>query len=353
MKNAIVVLLLATFTSFSQQLTQNQANHLATLPLKCLNQEYPNKLSQMLIDSSEIQSPKNLHPAFYGCFDWHSSVHGHWSLVYLLNKFPDLENRVSIIERLQNNLSKENIDQEIAYVSKSHEKSFERTYGWTWLLKLQLELETSTDSYSKELAKNLKPLTNLFIERYTIFLPKLLYPIRVGTHTNTAFGLSFAYDYACYSKNTSFQKLIEDNAKRLYLKDQNCPLTWEPSGTDFLSPCFEELGLMQRVLPEKEFIKWTKNFAPQLFSEKFSWQVAQVSDRTDGHLVHLDGLNFSRAWTIYHLANQYPNYFTHLLPLANTHFNFSLPSVVDGNYEGEHWLASFALRAFQAKQEFL
>ena len=351
MKIVTAFLLLISISGFSQVLSQDQANHLATLPLKCLQQEYPNKLSQLLIDSSEIQSPKKLHPAFYGCFDWHSSVHGHWSLVYLLSNFPNLENRVEIIEKLKVNLSKENIDQEILYVSKKHEKTFERMYGWTWLLKLQLELESSNDDYAKELANNLKPLTNLFVERYIEFLPKLLYPVRVGTHSSTAFGLTMAWDYAEFSNNEDFKKVLAENAKRLFLSDKNCPMSWEPSGTDFLSPCLEEVAIMQRVLPEKEFLKWLKNFTPQLFSKNFNWEVAKVSDRTDGHLVHLDGLNFSRAWNFYHLINQYPKEFSHLKKLADYHLQFSLPSVVDGNYEGEHWLASFALRAFEEKSK--
>jgi hypothetical protein len=350
MKKIIFYALLITSSCFSQELTLEQANHLATLPIKCLQQEYPNKLSQLLIDSTEIQSPKVLHPAFYGCFDWHSSVHGHWSLVYLLNHFPDLKNKEEIIKKLQINLSKANIQAEIDYLNKAHEKSFERTYGWNWLLKLQLELETSKEPYAKPLAQNLKPLSNLLIERYIEFLPKLLYPIRVGTHSSTAFGLTLAWDYAVYSNNAVFQESIKANAKRLFLTDKDCPLNWEPSGTDFLSPCLEEMAIMQRVLPKNEFLKWLKYFAPKLFSKKFNWEAAKVSDRTDGHLVHLDGLNFSRAWNFYHLANQYPKEFAHLKQVADYHLQFSLPAVVDGNYEGEHWLASFALRAFEEKK---
>jgi len=350
MKYFNLLFILFSFSCFSQKLTLDQANHLALLPLKCLQQEYPNKLSQMLIDSSEIKAPKELHPTFYGCFDWHSSVHGHWSLVYLLKKFPNLEKRDEIIQKLKINLSKQNIQSEIDYLNKKHEKSFERTYGWNWLLKLQLELETFNDPFAKELAQNLKPLSNLIIERYIEFLPKLLYPIRVGTHSNSAFGLTFAWDYAVFSKNIEFQNCIKLNAKRMYILDKNCPFLWEPSGTDFLSPCIEEIAIMQRILPRKEFISWMKNFAPQLFSKKFTWTVAKVSDRTDGHLVHLDGLNLSRAWNLYHLINQYPKEFSFLKSLADFHLNFSLPSIVDGNYEGEHWLASFALRAFEEKK---
>ncbi len=342
--------LFLTISSYSQELTIEQANHLASLPIKCLQQEYPNKLGQMLMDSTEILSPKKLHPAFYGCFDWHSSVHGHWSLVYLLKRFPNIEKKEEIITKLKINLSKENIQKEIDYLSKNHEKSFERTYGWAWILKLQLELETFNAPFAQELSQNLKPLSNLFIQRYSDFLPKLLYPIRVGTHANTAFGLSFAYDYSLYSKNDVFLKVIKENSIRLFQKDQNCPFVWEPSGTDFLSPCLEEMGLMQRVLPNNDFLIWVKKFAPQLFNKKFNWELAKVADRTDGHLVHLDGLNFSRAWNMYHLINQYPKEFSHLKSLADSHLSFSLPSILDGNYEGEHWLASFALRAFEEKR---
>lgn len=351
MKYTIILVFLIFQTAFSQELTLEQANRLASLPIKCLQQEYPNKLNQMLIDSTEIQSPKVLHPAFYGCFDWHSSVHGHWSLVYLLNNFNDLDLKDALILKLKTNLSKENIASEIAYFSKNHEKSFERTYGWNWLLKLQQELEISNEPFAKELASNLLPLSNLIIERYIEFLPKLRYPIRVGTHSNTAFGLTNAWDYAVLSDNKTLQQSIEVNAKRMYLADENCPFEWEPSGTDFLSPCMEELGLMSKILDKKEFLLWAKKFAPQLFSKKYNWEVAQVSDRTDGHLVHLDGLNFSRAWNMYALRNKYPKEFSHLKVLADTHFQFSLPSVVDGNYEGEHWLATFALRAFEEKSK--
>ena len=345
-----VLFFLVTSIAFSQNLTIDEANHLASLPVKCLQQEYPNKLNQLLLNETELISPKVLHPAFYGCFDWHSSVHGHWSLVYLLSNFKNLKDKELIIEKLQINLSKENIAQEMLYFEKTHEKSFERTYGWNWLLKLQHELEISNDSYAKELADNLRPLTNLIIKRYIEFLPKLLYPIRVGTHSNTAFGLTNAWDYAVFSGNIVLQNSIKENAKRMFLNDENCPFNWEPSGTDFLSPCMEEVAIMQRILPQNEFIPWIKKFASQLFFKKWKWEVAKVSDRTDGHLVHLDGLNFSRAWNLYDLIQHYPKEFSHLKSMADTHLSFSLPSIVDGNYEGEHWLASFALRAFEAKK---
>lgn len=347
MKYILPVLIFGTAVSFAQQLTPERANGLAHLPLKCLQQEYPNKLAQMLVDASELGTPKQLHPAFYGCFDWHSSVHGHWSLVYLLKHFPKLENREEIIRKLNINLSKENIAQEVAYMSKKHEKSFERTYGWTWLLKLQQELDTYDEPFAQKLSQNLLPLTKLVAERYVDFMPKLVYPLRVGTHTNTAFGLSFAWDYAVHAKNTALQNSIREHALRLFKNDADCPFDWEPSGTDFLSPCMEEIGIMERVMPEKDFLKWLKEFAPRLFDKNYKWEPGKVSDRTDGHLVHLDGLNFSRAWNMYRLSKKFPKQLGHLKPLADMHLTYSLPAIVDGNYEGEHWLASFALHAFE------
>ncbi len=345
----ILIITLFANSVFCQELTSEQVNHLSTLPFKCLQQEYPNKLNQLLNNQEELQSPKELHPAFYGCFDWHSSVHGHWSLVYLLSNYKTLAKKEEIISILETNLSQENIAVEIEYFSKPHEKSFERTYGWNWLLKLQLELEKSEKGFAKPFAENLKPLSDLIIKRYIEFLPKLIYPIRVGTHSNTAFGLSNAWDYAVFSENKELQSSIKENALRLFIKDENCPLNWEPSGTDFLSPCLEEIGLMQRILDKKEFLGWLKTFSPQLLDKNFQWEVARVSDRTDGHLVHLDGLNFSRAWNFYSLSKKFPQELGHLKKIADTHLNFSLPSIVDGNYEGEHWLASFALRAFEEK----
>ncbi len=346
----ILVFFIAS-VSFAQKLDLKQADKLAALPMKCLQQEYPNKLGQLLADSTEIASPKKLHPAFYGCFDWHSSVHGHWSLVYLLKKFPDLNNRQDIINKLQVNLSKGNILQEVAYLSKKHEKSYERTYGWAWVLKLQLELDTYNEPFAKQLAANLKPLTDLLVQRYIEFLPKLNYPLRVGTHTNTAFGMAMAWDYAVQSKNILLQQSIKENALRLFKNDMDCPFNWEPSGTDFLSPCMEEIGVMQRVMPKADFLKWLKIFAPKIFDKKFEWEPGKVSDRTDGHLVHLDGLNFSRAWNFYALTKAYPKELGHLKNLADAHMRFSLPAITDGNYEGEHWLASFALYAFEMKEQ--
>ncbi|SHH47077.1 DUF2891 domain-containing protein [Winogradskyella jejuensis] len=328
-------------------LNSDEANRLAELPLACVNVEYPNRLGQTLGSDKDLKSPKELHPAFYGCFDWHSAVHGHWSLVSLMRQFPDL-NRANEIEAwLLNSISKENIEREVAYFDDKNNKSFERTYGWAWLLKLAEELHKWDSKVAREVEKNLQPLTDLIVDKYIEFLPKLNYPIRVGEHPNTSFGLSFAYDYAITLNNTELKLLIEKRAKDFYFFDSGCPLGWEPSGFDFLSPCLEEAALMKRVLPKEEFVIWFGDFLPQLKDESFNLEVGRVSDRTDGKLVHLDGVNFSRAWSLNYIAKDLPEY-SHLKNLANTHINNSLPSIVDDSYEGGHWLGSFAIYALNS-----
>ncbi len=328
-------------------LNLQEANRLAKLPLNCMETEYPNRLGQTLGSDEDLLSPKELHPAFYGCFDWHSAVHGHWSLVRLLKEFPELENANEIKKKLQLSMSPENILKEVAYFDGEHNKTFERTYGWAWLLKLDEELHTWDDPLARELENNLQPLTDLLVGKYLEFLPKLLYPIRVGEHPNTAFGLSFAWDYAETVKNDSLKVIIETRSKEFYLNDKECPLTWEPGGFDFLSPCLEEAALMKRVLPTNEFRLWLNNFLPQLKDPDFKLEPGKVSDRTDGKLVHLDGVNFSRAWSLNKIAENLPKY-KHLNSIAIDHINYSLPSIVDENYEGGHWLGSFAIYALSS-----
>ena len=333
------------YESTAPRLTIDQANRFAKLPMKCIAQEYPNKLNQTIVGPDELQSPKALHPSFYGCFDWHSSVHGHWVLVKLLNDFPDLEKKTDVEAKLVESLSKENIEKEVAYFSQKHERSYERTYGWAWYLKLADEIKRSKIEEIKNLDANLEPLANLISRNYIDFLPKLRYPIRTGIHPNSAFGMTFAFDYATAHGDSQLAEGITTAAKRLYGNDHDCPMSWEPSGSDFLSPCLEELNLMRRVLSKDEFMEWNHKFLPQLERKDFDLAVGEVSDRTDGQLVHLDGLNFSRAWVLYGLAKQYPEKYGHLVAIADKHLNYSLPSITDSNYEGEHWLASFAIYA--------
>ena len=328
-------------------LNLEEANNLVELPLSCIETEYPNKLGQTLESKEAIGEPHELHPAFYGCFDWHSSVHAHWSLVSLLKQFPDIKKKEAVLETLKSSLSAENIQGEVEYFKRKESNSFERTYGWAWLLKLTQELKTWENPAGQELAGNLQPLADLIVQQYMDFLPKLNYPIRVGEHTNTAFGLTLAYDYAKATENTKFLELIKKHAQQFYLKDDNCPVSWEPGGYDFLSPCLEEIDIMRRVLPKNAFSLWIDDFMPQLKSKDFQMEVGEVSDRSDGKLVHLDGLNFSRAWVFYGLSNQYPEQFGHLKSLANEHVAYSFPNLVGDSYEGGHWLGTFAIYALQ------
>ena len=334
-------------TIMLKKMDRKTAHHLATLPLHCMNTEYPNRLSQTLGGDENLKPPHILHPAFYGCFDWHSAVHGHWSLVSLLKQFPTMAEAKNIRSKLLANISKENILAEVSYFQSKYNKTYERTYGWAWLLKLAEELHTWDDPLARKLEENLQPLTELIIKKYIEFLPKLNYPIRVGEHPNTAFGLSFAWDFANTTHRQELKTLIEKRARDFYSLDVNCPMTWEPSGFDFLSPCLEEAALMKRVLPKKEFLSWIVTFLPQLKDKNFVLKTGIVSDRTDGKLVHLDGVNFSRAWSLYKIAEGLPEYY-HLRNVANTHINYSLPSIVDDNYEGRHWLGSFAIYALNS-----
>ncbi len=335
-------------SNISTQLSLEEANTLIQLPLHCITVEYPNKLNNVLNSDQELASPKTLHPAFYGCFDWHSSVHGHWSLVSLLKQFPNADNADLAKEKLRLNISKENILKEIAYFNIPNNTNYERAYGWAWLLKLAEELHTWDDPLARQLENNLQPLTDLIVEKYLQYLPVLHYPIRVGEHTNTAFALSFAWDYAKTTHHTTLKTAIEQRAKDFFLKDKHCPINWEPSGYDFLSPCLEEIDIMRRVLSKDTFALWIEQFLPELKDKHFTMDTGIVSDRSDGKLVHLDGVNFSRAWCLYGLANQYPE-FQHLVALADKHIAYSLPNLIGDHYEGGHWLGSFAIYALNQK----
>ncbi len=326
----------------AMQLSLDEAERLVHLPLGCIDTEYPNKLNQVISSDDDLASPTDLHPAFYGCFDWHSAVHGHWSLVRLLKSFPNLKERSVIIDRLKEHLSKENISGEIEYFELETSQGFERMYGWAWLLKLSEELKSWDDPEAIVLEENLRPLSELIANRVEAFLPKLNYAIRVGTHTNTAFAMTMIYDYAVVYGNESLLRVVTDRAKFYFLNDIDCPLGWEPGGYDFLSPCLEEADLMRRILSKEDFKLWLKEFLPQITKGDFELEPGLVSDREDGHLVHLDGLNYSRAWCLFGIAKTLPEY-TYSVEVGNKHIEHSLPSLTDSNYEGGHWLASFAL----------
>ena len=342
------------------QLNIIQAERLASLPLKGIQQQYPYQPGFVITSDQKMLTPKEYHPAFYGCYDWHSAVHGHWSLVYLLKHFPDLQQEPTILKIVAEHLTKANIEKEMAYFSlNAHTQNFERTYGWAWLLKLTEELYTWQISnkhihhkeWAAKLYTNLQPFAQFLMDKYIAYLPKLTYSVRTGTHSNTAFGMTFAWDYAQHIQYNPLLECIEKQAIHFYQNDVDCPIAWEPSGYDFFSASLEEADLMQRILPKQKFIDWFEDFAPILASNtnKNILEVATIKDRSDGLLVHLDGLNFSRAWCLYNIANHSQEW-EHLNKIADEHLAYSLPNIVDGDYAGEHWLATFALYALDRKK---
>jgi len=334
-------------------LTKKEANRLASLPLKCISQTSPYHLSLVVEDGDELKTPQAFHPAFYGCFDWHSAVHGHWSLVWLLKRFPALEQRDEIIKAIDKNLTKEHLATEVAYFSyNKYTKNFERPYGWAWLLRLCAECKSWAHPKGQEWATNLLPLEELITEKVSDYLAVLSHPIRVGTHTNTAFALKLILDYCAIVKEEVLPQKIKEKARSYFGSDKKAPIDWEPSGYDFLSPSLIEASLMKTILPNDDFAQWLNDFLPQLNDPQTAASAIsplEITDRTDGHIVHLDGLNLSRAWCLYAIA-QHPLY-GHLKPLATTHFETTLPRLTDGHYAGEHWLASFALLVFETLLE--
>ncbi len=329
-------------------LKRDQASAFARLALKGIDREYPNQPAHVFNDDSDAKTPRQLHPAFFGCFDWHSAVHGHWMLVRLLHLFPDLPEADKIRAVLNDHLTEVKLRTEAAYFGQLNRASFERTYGWAWLLKLAEELRGWDDADAKKWSHNLEPLADVIVTRYRAFLPKQSYPIRTGVHPNTAFGLAFALDYARAVKDQLLCELIEERSRTYFGGDVAYPAAWEPSGEDFFSPSLMEADLMRRVLPPTEFHAWLQKFLPGLAKSEPAalLKPATVSDRTDPKIVHLDGLNLSRAWCMKHLAEALPADDPMRQVLARSaaeHTEAAVPHVASGDYAGEHWLASFAV----------
>lgn len=362
LRKLLIVLIVFPFYTLAQQpllftikkdstgfeLTQAGATHLAMLPLKCMEQEFPNKTNHTSnSDSDHVLLPKQLHPAFYGCFDWHSSVHGHWMLIKLLKKFPDLPEAGYIRKKLNHTLTTENIQQELRYFDIPLTAGWERTYGWAWLLKLDEELLTWNDPDAEKWHQALTPLTQKIILLWKTFLPKQTYANRTGVHPNTAFGLVLAYDYAKAAADTSFASAIKKAGLSLFLNDRNAPYQWEPNGSDFLSPSLEEADLMRRLLSPNAFLNWYHKFLSPAAMKHFEI-LPVVSDRSDLQIVHLDGLCFSRSWCLQGIASALPAKDPRrkaLQKAAIRHLAEALPHIVSGEYGGEHWLASFAVYA--------
>jgi len=369
MRNKILSMLLSissllSLSSQAQQVKDNfplefnttTADHFAGLAMGCIQKPFPYKPGHVIQHATDNDLPVTMHPSFYGCFDWHSSVHGHWMLIRLLNLFPQMERADEIRVMLAANLTKVNLDQEADYFSRTGTKSFERTYGWAWLLKLVEELHDWNDDDGRLWRENIRQLEGVIVDRYLDFLPRQEYPIRTGEHTNTAFGLAFAWDYAHKVGNNELKTTVERRAKEYYLKDQNCPASWEPGGSDFLSPCLEEADLMRRIIPIEAYWYWLHHFLPGIEEAKplNLYKPVNVSDRTDPKIVHLDGLNLSRAWCLYGIRNTLyskDDHSTIIEQAANAHLRATLPHISSGDYVGEHWLGSFAVYALSVKGE--
>lgn len=324
------------------------AERFAGLALACVHKEYPNKVSHTMLSDADVGPPRKLTPAFYGCYDWHSSVHGHWLLARLARTFPDAPFAPAAREALRQSLTRENIAQETAYLNAEGRASFERPYGLAWLLQLGQELREWDDPLAGELAGNLHPLEQAAITRLKTWLPKLTHPVRVGEHGQTAFALGLMLDAARGSGDTAFANLLAARARDFYYKDRSCPLPYEPSGEDFLSPCLAEADVVRRVLPPGEFARWLSDFLPQLPTNGTGgWLAPAISlDPSDPKLAHLDGLNLSRAWMLEGIIAGLPandRRVPGLRTCAAAHRDKGLEAVTGEHYEGGHWLGSFAV----------
>ena len=324
------------------------AERFAKLALGCVEKEYPNKISHVLNNDADVAPPRKLTPAFYGCYDWHSSVHGHWLLIRLIRAFPDAPFVAPARDALRKSLRAENLKQEAAYLRGAGRASFERPYGLAWLFQLCAELREWDDEQAREMSANLRPLEGVAVERLKTWLPKLSHPVRIGEHDQTAFALGLMLDYARSTGNEAFAKLVSDSAKKFFLADKNCPLGYEPSGEDFLSPCLAEADVMRRVLSPAEFASWLKEFMPQIpTTPSADWLPVTVSpDPSDPKLAHLDGLNLSRAWMLEGIISALPADDPRrpaLVAAADAHRRAGLAAVTGEHYEGGHWLGSFAV----------
>jgi hypothetical protein len=333
----------------SQSISEETTIKLARLPLHCINAEFPNKTSHTADSITDaVLLPSQLHPSFYGCFDWHSSVHGHWLLIKVLKQFPLIPIRDSVVEILSNSFQPQKIKDEAAYFTQyKTSNTWERTYGWAWLLKLDNELISWDDPLGKQWHEVLQPLTQKIVELWKIFLPKQTYPNRTGVHPNTAFGLVFALDWSRAMKDTAFENAIIKSAKGFYLNNTATPAYLEPDGSDFLSPSLEIADLMRRILNKPQFVSWLNKFYESRSIKRLT-QLPVVSDRTDYQIVHLDGLALSRAWCMRGIAKELPPAHPWKNLFEKTAADFltrTLPNVASGNYGGDHWLATFALYA--------
>jgi len=327
-------------------LTSNQAARLAGIALANVTREFPNKLDHVLTGPQDLRGPRHLHPIFYGSFDWHSSVHSHWVLVRIFRRFASLHDRIQSV--LDQHFTVDNVAAEIAYLKDPIRRSFERPYGMAWLLMLGAELIRCGDAAPWR--ATLQPLIDLFVERTRNYLKAARYPVRAGMHSNSAFALTLALDYARACDDRAFADAICDKARSWFGRDADCP-AWEPDGEDFLSPALIEALCMSRALTPGEFRTWFARFLPRVAEKKPDalFTPVTIDDHRDLRFSHLDGLNLSRAWCWRALGNTFeaqdPR--TAAQAAADAHLAASLPHIED-DYAGSHWLASFVLLALDA-----
>ncbi|MDE2252256.1 MAG: DUF2891 domain-containing protein [Gammaproteobacteria bacterium] len=324
------------------------ATRFAALALRCLHQEYPNHISHTLDGAADVRAPHELTPAFYGCLDWHSDVHGHWLLVRLLHMFPQAPFAAAARAEIDRSLTPANIAGEVAYMRQAERASFERPYGLAWLLQLCAELRQWQDPQARQWRASLQPLESEVAARLRGWLPKLHYPIRFGEHDQTAFAFGLTWDWAVTAGDADMRAALADAARRFYAADRACPLGYEPSGEDFLSPCLAEADFMRRVLDRGAYARWLSAFLPAIPRRAdAAWLApAVVTDRSDPKLAHLDGLNLSRAWMLEGMAHGLPRgdaRVAALMAAARAHRDAALPAVTGEYYEGGHWLGTYAV----------
>ncbi|NOX58908.1 MAG: DUF2891 domain-containing protein, partial [Planctomycetes bacterium] len=324
------------------------ANRFAELALNCLHQEYPNKISHVMNSAEDAKPPHMLTPVFFGCFDWHSSVHGHWLLVRLCRLYPQAPFVEQARAALAKSFTVEKLAAELAYLQADGRSTFERPYGLAWLLQLSAELHEWNDPQAQRWANLFEPLEREAASRFKSWLSKLSHPVRTGEHSQTAFALGLVLDWARSRQNVKMAELVTQRARDYYLKDRSANLAFEPDGQAFLSPILAEADVMRRVLNPAEYAVWLDAFLPELKKERMKrWlQPAIVTDKQDGHLVHLDGLNLSRAWMLEGMAKGLPPEdprTARLQKAALEHRHAGLAAISGEHYEGGHWLGSFAV----------
>ncbi len=328
-------------------LTKDLASSFAQLALSGINREFPAISVNVLTLEQDLKTPKSLHPAFYGCFDWHSSVHTHWLLIRLLKIYPDLNEAVEIKKAINRNLTPANLLIEKNYFENNENRSFERMYGWAWFLTLSAEIKSSKEPNALEWYDAIKPFEACIVKLTEDYLKKLTYPIRCGFHPNTAFALTLMLDYSREVKNAVFEDLVISRGIQYFSGDKNYPIEYEPSGEDFLSPGLCVADLMRRLLNKELFLQWFNTYLPTLADSNLGkWKTpVHIVDITDGRLGHLVGLNFNRAWTLKGILSALPANDARITPLKeayNQHVTAAIPYVISGHYTGEHWLGTFA-----------